>query len=191
MYGTLIERIFGSLGIVKPGGSSRALRRMIAVMFVAGMAFLSTGCAGRMGPALEIGKPAPYSRFTLLSGEWITLDQYRGKPTVVIFWASTCSQSPKAVERLNRLVGRIGKQRGTFIAASLDKAETLEEIKEMIRLRDMDNLIHAMSGNAEYDEAYLALKGSELPYVLIVGADGTMIYAGTSVGVVEEFFSSR
>jgi len=144
--------------------------------------------AGKSTPSLTVGQRTPYARFTLLNGEPVTLGDLRGKPVAVIFWASTCTHSPKTVERLNRMVAKIGKDKATFLAASLDKTEAIAEVKEMIRLRDMDNLTHAISGNAEYDEAYLALKGSELPYVLLIAADGVLVYAGGSLGAVEEYF---
>lgn len=165
----------------------KEISKYIFVLF----ALLIVGCsAGRVAPELNPGEKAPFARFTLMTGEPVTLEQLRGKPVVVIFWASTCTFSPKVVERLNRIAGKIGTQRATFIAASLDKAETFDEIKEMIRFRDMNNFIHAMSGNAEYDEAYLALRGSELPYIVIIGADGEVVSTGTGVGPVEKFFSS-
>ncbi len=179
MSKTLTKKIFGLY--------VKEISKSIFVVF----ALFMIGCSsGRVTPSLNPGDSAPFTRFTLLSGEPVTLEQFRGKPTVIIFWASTCTFSPKVVERLNRMVGKIGTHRATFIAASLDKADILSEIKEMIRLRDMNNFTHAMSGNAEYDEAYLALRGSELPYIVIVGADGKIVSTGTSVSAVEKYFAS-
>ena len=52
-------------------------------------------------------------------------------------------------------------------------------------------MIHVFSGNDTQDEAFLALKGSRVPYVIFVDAQGIVRYVDYSVSGLGDFLQER
>lgn len=161
------------------------LRLFSAVLSLALMA----GCSASSGSKL-IGQPAPETRITLLDGDQVALNQYigHGSPVVVAFWATTCMYSPRAVEKLDHLAATLKPRGVQFIAISIDKEKAADDVRNMIKYRDMKNFTHAFSGNDVHDEAYISFDGGELPYILVIDGTGKVVAAGDKASVVEEYF---
>lgn len=142
--------------------------------------FLSS-CAPRSqkGPEL-VGKMAPWTRFTLMDGSARGLQEFKGQTLSIVFWSTWCHKSYRMLRKINAFADRVSGQKAVFMAVSIDKAENLEKVRERIHYNRLGNFVHAFSGNDVSDEAYVALDGDNLPYVLVVNPEGYIVAAGNS-----------
>ncbi len=141
------------------------------VFFGVGLLVLS-GCAAKGPSLLEAGpRAAPYTRVTLLDGRYLPLQEFSGKPTVLMFWSSTCSASRAEIRRLDALAAARGAAYH-FLAVSLDR--DLQSVEDSIRGLGLQHLTHAFSGNEAADEAYLAFQQRDIPQLFLVGTDGML-----------------
>ena len=100
---------------------------IIAVM-VYGLFFAS---APSEIPSVLIGKPAEPFTLTTFKGETITLEQFRGKPVVLNFWASwcvACRQEARLLEAANK---EYTPQGAVFIGIAIN--DTREASLQFIR----------------------------------------------------------
>ena len=164
----------------------RAARHFVSLVILG--AVLS-GCAASGGAKL-VGQPAPLTRLTPLVGDMTTLNQYigQGKPTVIAFWATTCSMSPRAIERVDAMAKKLRSQGVQFLAISIDKAAAIEDVRGMVKYRRMGEFTHFFSGNDVYDEAYISYRGDQIPYFIVVDGAGTIVASGHKPSVVGDYF---
>jgi hypothetical protein len=152
-------------------------------------AFLLSGCSASRSSNL-VGQRAPLSRITDMDGQLTSMGKYigSGAPTVIVFWATTCRISPRAVEKLDGMAKRLKPRGVQFLAVNIDKASALDDVKNMIKYRDMGNLQHFFSGNDVYDEAYISYQGDEIPLFVVIDATGNIVATGHKASIVEEYF---
>jgi len=164
----------------------RAARHIVSIVILG--AVLS-GCAASGGKNL-VGQPAPLTRLTQLEGDVTSLEQYvgRGKPTVLAFWATTCSMSPRAIERVDAMAKKLRPQGVQFLAISIDKVAAIEDLRGMVKYRRMGEFTHFFSGNDVYDEAYISYRGDQIPYFVVIDGAGTIVASGHKPAVVQEYF---
>jgi len=148
---------------------------------------LLTACAPTQGLHL-VGQPAPYTRLTMLDGRYVPLESFKGRTTVLVFWAEWCTSSSPVMRRLNEYAQTFrGREDVAFVAVSLDRAEDIGKVKERIMYQRLDGFQHAFSGNEGQDEAFMAFSGSTMPYILVIGPDGRVVATDDSDGFVREF----
>ena len=152
-------------------------------------AFLTAACAVRTQNKELTGKHVPWTRFTMLDGEYRAMQEFQGRQTVVVFWASWCHKSYRMLRKLNAFAGRAASRDAVFLAVNLDKAEKIEDVKERIAANHLDTLSHAFSGNDVADEAFIALQGDNLPYVVVIDKKGFILAAGNSDEPVYQSFN--
>ncbi|MBX7139382.1 MAG: TlpA family protein disulfide reductase [Oligoflexia bacterium] len=153
---------------------NRALQIFLAVI-------LTTlgACAAKSNRTELIGTTAPYTKFNLLDGSFLTVEELRGKTAVITFWATWCSESRKCMNRLNAFADKFrGRSDYVFLTASIDKADKFDAVKERVIYTKLDNMKHAFSGNDVYDEAYMSFHGDNLPYFVVLDPQGVIKYAG-------------
>lgn len=68
----------------------------------------------------EVGKNAPPFVATTLEGEKIDLNDYKGKPVILDFWASWCAPCLKEMPFLMELQEKYDKTKLSIIAVNLD-----------------------------------------------------------------------
>lgn len=66
----------------------------LAVLLLVGLGFGLTRNAREL-PAVSVGKPAPSFELESLAGERVSSRDFKGRPLVVNFWASWCSECRK------------------------------------------------------------------------------------------------
>ncbi len=135
-----------------------------------------------------IPRPSPYGRFIMLNGEQKTLSDFRGRPLVLMFWATTCGFSRGAIEDFNELASQYGQQPNgpVFLAVSIDKLDALGRLQERINSRKLVNTEHAFSGNDIYDEAYMSFNVGSIPRIYVIDSQGIIVSEGTRVGEAED-----
>lgn len=112
------------LGTTGPKAGARWVR--MAVILVPALAFLSllTVALIENTPPPQIGDPAPSFQAELLSGEGeFALDDLRGKPVVINFWASWCVPCREEAPMLSEAADRYGDE-VAFVGVDIRDART-------------------------------------------------------------------
>lgn len=99
---------------------------------------------------------------------------------MVVFWATWCSKSRRVLNKLNAFAGRYaGRNDVVFLAASIDKADKIQDVKDRVTYTQLNNFRHAFSGNDIYDEAYISFDGDNLPFIVVIDPAGKVVHIGT------------
>ena len=175
---------------------SRHQRRkpFIASVLIALMAIALSGCTAVSGDAAGlVGRPVPEGRLMLLEGgDHVALAGKAGTNLAILFWATWCSHSRSTIAEFEDLA-REYSWRGDleFYAVSVDKNDDLELLQGRIKSQELTTVKHVFSGNDVQDEAYLALKGTHVPYVVFVDARGIVRFVNLGVGDLGDFLAQR
>ena len=147
---------------------------------------LLAGCSASHSGSQLVGKYAPLTRFQLVDGGFIPLEQYRGKTVVLTFWATWCSKSNQLLSQLGELSAKLAPQ-GTvvFLNASVDNAEQLEKVQTRLRDPALATTVNAFSGNAEYDEAFMSFRCNDLPNIFVISPVGVVVANGNTIDTVK------
>jgi hypothetical protein len=136
------------------------------------------GCSAPLPGKILVGYESPTFRmYRLEDGSPVTIRTYPGQRKVILFWNTQCGASRRAMAKLDTIAQQFINRKDTstvFIAANLNSSNDLSKVKEEIIESDAFSLEHMMSGNEEYDEAYLNAKGDSLPHVVVIEKDGTV-----------------
>lgn len=147
------------------------------------------GCSASSGPKLNKGEEVFPARFFQLSdGSPLFFEDLKGKTVVIAFWATHCTASNPVMKRLSRFAERFqNDERIQFVAVSLDEPAHVDKLRERIKYEDFNSMAQMFSGNEGYDEAYQALKGERLPYVVILDRNGRVVDSDTDDDIVYEY----
>lgn len=153
------------------------MNKIIASIFVASALILS-GCSSYKGP--KPGEDAPFSRIYMANGKDMLLSSFKGKTVALMFWASWCNFSKYAMDDFAEKAAKYkDRQDVVFIAVSID--DDREAFEERIRVRHYENMLHAYSGNAGFDEMYVRFGSPAIPMALRIGPDGVIQYSGRRI----------
>lgn len=93
-------------------------------------------------------KPAPAVTVTALDGQAVNIEQYRGKPLLVTFWATTCPGCVKEIPHFAELYNELNP-RGFNLVAIAMAYDPPEQVRFMARQRGMPYTVALDSdGNA-------------------------------------------
>jgi thiol-disulfide isomerase/thioredoxin len=150
---------------------------------------LLVGCSGVSSSAREmVGHPAPFTRLTLLDGSQVPLDATMGKTTAIIFWTTWCGHSRGTIEDFEELAKKYSRRKDlAFVAVSLDKEPDLPKVNERIAGLQLSTITHAFSGNDVQDEAFIALHGESVPYLVVLDKRGTVKSVASSISELEDY----
>lgn len=79
---------------------------------------------------------APETRFTDLQGKKFSLEELRGKPVVVNFWATSCPGCVLEIPALNELSKKYAAQKLVVIGVAMDY-DPESQVREMVRKKNM------------------------------------------------------
>lgn len=134
-----------------------------------------------------VGTRVPSSRYFLINGNTHSLAQNEGKILALVFWDSDCPHCLGALPDLDELAASYrGNPDVEFIAISIDSAGEERQVRETIAELGIKSLDVAFSGNDVDDEAYRALNGDRVPYMLLADEGGVIRWIGTSEGDLED-----
>ena len=160
--------------------------RYFSFFLVLGACLSLFGCVFHNNGEKFVGKPVPSTRLTMLDGDYVGIEQFRGKSVVLVFWATWCHQTRPIMTRLNEYAKRLNRPDFVFLAVSIDKLDKLSELRDRIKYEHLDGFKHAFSGNEGGDEAWLALDGDALPYIFVIDPSGVVLAAGKDDSIVYE-----
>lgn len=106
------------------------MKRVLIVVLIAGIALVAVSAFQfLMRPGK--GDPAPLFALPSLAGQEVALDGFRGRPVLLLFWASwcgTCREELPLVERLQQAMGDAGL---TVLAVSVDDERGLPGVRAL------------------------------------------------------------
>ena len=142
-------------------------------------------CSTSSSSSSILGKSAPLAQLYSFDGDQNTIESYRGKTVVLLFWAQWCSRSQRIIKQLNDFAL---ESNVTVVAVNIDKSDKLQTVKNFLQKADITALEQKFSGNDIYDEAYVAFDVGEVPTVFILDSAGNVRAHGTSYDVIEDYF---
>lgn len=165
--------------------------RILLSSFFAILVVLLSGCSAIESKGKEmIGQEAPGARLMFFDGSEVPLSSYRGKNVSIVFWATWCSYSRSIIERYEALARRYSRRGDMeFIAVSIDKNEDFEVLKGRIKEQGLNSMTHIFSGNDSYDDAFVNLKGKNIPYVVFIDRNGVVRLAEHDIAPLEEYLA--
>jgi thiol-disulfide isomerase/thioredoxin len=135
-----------------------------------GLAFALLVACGNLTPAGPYeGLSAPGFVAPLASGGSLNLATLRGKPVVLVFWASWCGPCRYEVPHVNLLHQGVGE---TAHVIGVNAGEDQATVLEAIRVMGIEYPV-VLDGNLAIQRAYEA---SSLPLVVILDPEGRVRY---------------
>ncbi len=170
----------------------RIVKGIFLLLGVAHTIIQVVGCASVPPEASAlVGHPVPDGRLMLLSGEDRALKDSQGRNRAILFWATWCAHSRSVIAQFEDMAREYAHRGNTeFFAVNLDRNEDLELVRGRITAQELTTVTHVFSGNDVQDEAFLALKGGQVPYAVFI--DGRAIVRHVGVGLVglEDFLKT-
>lgn len=149
----------------------RAMRRISVVMCVAMMGAVAWG--------QRVGKPAPdfESSNHLNTKDKVSLDKFKGKIVVLVFWLTSDSGSLDAVATLNDIHTKFRKGGVVVIAHSREDKEKVEGI---VKGKEIKYIV------TYQDDIHETYKVTSYPRVFLIDTRGTVVWRGHPADDLEE-----
>jgi thiol-disulfide isomerase/thioredoxin len=156
-----------------------AKRKAFAVCLVLCIfAMILSGCARRppeSEPMLEIGQPAPSFKLPDLSGQQVSLDQFKGKVVMLDFWATWCGPCRMTMPLMENLQKEYAD---TMVLLTINIQESRDVVRDYIRAQ-------GLRSRALLDEegSVGALYGSEsIPMQILIDKQGILRFIQAGYG---------
>lgn len=107
-------------------------------MLLAGV-LLAVGCQGKSdgdGSALRdgsLGQVAPRYTGKTLEGEYVALEDYRGRVVLLNVWATWCTPCREELPELQALHRKHGNEGFTVVGVSVDKPQALGQVRALVK----------------------------------------------------------
>lgn len=161
-----------------PGDTRRAV--IAGVLILAALLAVGTlqqGTHGAVAGAL-IGTTAPDFTLATFDGDVLRLNEFRGRPVVINFWATWCPPCRTEAPVLER-VARAERAAGRAAFLGIDVRDQEENARRFLADFSITYPTGPDPGNVE-----ASYQGIGIPYTVFVAADGTI--ARTWIGPLDE-----
>ncbi len=149
----------------------------VCVILIIGL-MMFAGCTRRppeSEPVLGIGKPAPNFKLPDLSGQQVSLNQFKGKIVLMDFWATWCGPCRKTMPIVENLQKEYAD---SMVLLTINLQETQDVVRDYIRsygihsrvLLDEEGAVAAMFGAAG------------IPMQILIDKEGIVRFAMTGYG---------
>jgi thiol-disulfide isomerase/thioredoxin len=104
-------------------------------------AIMIAGCVrppSETEPAVEIGRPAPEFKLPDLSGQEVTLDQYKGKVVMLDFWATWCGPCRIVMPVLESIQKEYA---GSMVLLAINLQEPRDMVRDYVRAQNIHSRI--------------------------------------------------
>lgn len=121
------------------------------------------------------GDATPFYATTVdgLDGKPLALEQYRGKPVIVNFWARWCPPCRKEIPELIQLQNEYGKRGLVVLGLAIE--EDAAAVKEFAKAYEINYTVGVDKKKGLWLMQSLGNGVSGLPFTLIIGKDGQIV----------------
>ncbi len=144
------------------------MKKKLLILTMATLLVLA--CGGKK----EERSPAPYFSLPNLSGQKVTRDDFKGKPFILVFWATWCPTCRKEIPTLNRLA----EEGHTVVAVALDKDR--DKVSRFVKEHHLRYTV--LLGNYQVTIDYGNIRF--LPTIFLIDSQGYIV--GRMVGGIDE-----
>lgn len=148
-----------------------ALRLALAALVA--VPALVAGCGGGGDGAVD------YTATDMATGEEVSVDDLRGRPALLVSWATWCRECDEELDGLAAFAGSPEAEGIEIVAVNLDAAEVTDEIEAKIERHGLTTTLWRDRRN-EFKRAFGALG---VPTTVLLDAEGTV--AGVFPGAVD------
>lgn len=117
------------------------------------------------------GERAPDVRVETLDGERFSLEELRGKPVIVAFWATTCPECVREIPHFKALYEEYGDQGLELIAVAMEY-DPESQVRSMVEDREMPYTI-AMDRDGSIARAFGDVRLT--PTTFLIDPDGKIV----------------
>lgn len=125
-----------------------------------------------MDPLIAIGAPAPNFRLPDLEGDYHSLEDWRGKIVVLVFWSAECPWVERADRALLSGLERWG-DRVVLLPVAANAHETQEMIAETTASRGLPLVLLDRE-----QQAVTAFQAQTTPHLFVIDGEGRLRYRG-------------
>lgn len=155
-------------------------------------AFIFAACAAAANsqaiPAQMIGRPVSDIRGTTLDGKAFTLaETYRGAPTMIVFWSTTCPICHANIPKMNQMKTRFetSGKKVNFLALTINNEA---KVNSYLKKNPFNFTIvpNAATALIEYAPKKNGAMMMGYPAVFVVDKNGTLVYSKEGGGQTEK-----
>jgi len=117
-------------------------------------------------------KQVPQLNLTTIDGSKLTLQDFRGQPVLVTFWATTCSGCVEEMPHLVELYNKLHPKGFNLVAISMDY-DPPNQVIALVEQRQLPYTI-ALDISGEASKAFGNVRLT--PTNFLIDADGTIVY---------------
>lgn len=174
------------MGETMPGERTLDRRSMIKTVAIgAGVGLLVTSLiwqrnGARRGGMREGTEAPPFSLRELRSGSDMALEDFRGKPVLLVFWATWCGPCKEELPAIEELHRRIGDKVAVLSLVNEAPPIVIDFLRTQEQRGNPLTFPVLMDGSGRIHVAYGA---RNIPYTVLVGRDG--VVKDSFVGAVD------
>lgn len=149
--------------------------------------FASILCLGFAAATAHAGEGIDTAAFfsstlTGLDGQKVAMEQFRGRPLVVNFWARWCGPCRDEIPELVKLRAEQAADGIEVIGVAIEEVDKLEAVRDFARAYDMNYPVVLAARDGVPLMKALGNPLAGLPFTVYVGRDGKPV--GSKMGVV-------
>lgn len=124
---------------------------------------------------IAVGNPSPAFELTTTDNKKISLNDLKGNPSILVFWASYCGKCRKETPQINRLVKDFEPKGVNIVGVNL--GETDEKLKEGVESFGIEYTVAKDSDKAVANK--LDVKGT--PTIIFLDKEGKIEFIGNKL----------
>lgn len=168
-------------------GRLRGIRILACVV----IALVTGACSSRPAQPTLPGDTFPYTKLTMFDGSTRILEEYEGRRVAMIFWATWCPKSRRAIRHFNEFARSYPRHDVAFLAININSLEDERAVKTKIREEKLTAMQHVYSGNETQDEAFVTFGADQVPFFVVLDRKGRIVYRGGDEDEVFKAVSRR
>jgi peroxiredoxin len=181
-----IEGFKGDIGMVVRRRISICLFIVCAVIIQ-----LSGSDAQAAGCRIDIGSKAPQLMGPDLNGQFLSLDDYRGKWVYIDFWASWCSPCMSELPGVIALDQEFQYRDDVeVLSVSLDDTKSLEKLEEIRQKYNIDYPV-LFEGNGWESSNRQSWCVDSIPATFLIDPEGNVVYNNINAGQASQFLNRQ
>jgi thiol-disulfide isomerase/thioredoxin len=148
------------------------LRRALIGLMVASLAAALTGCSSRSSVeegVLALDQPAPGFTLPDLSGQRVSLGDFKGKVVLLDFWATWCGPCRMTMPLLEKLQQDVPQD---LVLLAINLQDTKEDVQRFVAARQIKSRV-LLDGEGEVGRAY---QSESIPMQVVIDREGGVRY---------------